>query len=249
MAKFTSYALLGSGRVARHLQHYLQQLNLPVHLWSRNGDPRFNSFPQQEPTARLMRTVEGCSHILFAVSDPAIAGLSAQIEGPQTRIHFSGVASVDGVACAHPLMTFGENLETRGWYEQIPFVIEEGSCFEELLPGLPNRAATVAAADRPLYHALCALAGNSVFLLWKNIGDEFGRLGLPRELLAPFLHQVVHNATGSEPLRHFTGPVARGDWRAVRAHLDLLKPEFREDYRNYLNRSKAAGRPVPQELL
>jgi 2-dehydropantoate 2-reductase len=154
------------------------------------------------------------------------------------------------VHAAHPLMTFGPRLENLGWYERIPFVIDDGEEFERLLPGLKNPNSTLAPALRPLYHALASLAGNSTYLLWREIGDEFERkLGLPRGLLAPFLHQVVENAAMPEA-QGFTGPVARGDWQTVAQHLRALEPtKLAQSYHEFLNLAGRAGHPMPKELV
>ena len=254
---FTSYALLGSGKLAHHLKFYLRHLNLPFTAWSRNGDPEFNFgagqiLPSRDPESRLMATVQNTSHILLAVSDPALAELAASVPTGRTLVHFSGSARIAGVACAHPLMTFGSTEPgTSGWRE-IPFVLDDGFEFSKLLPGFPNPYFSIRPAQRPLYHALCALAGNSTFLLWQKIADEFREeLDLPAEILAPFLHKVVANALRPEARGMATGPVARGDWAAVRAHLESLEsnPSLAAAYRGFLNQSAYAGIKVPETLL
>lgn len=243
-SKFKSYAILGSGRLARHLSFYLTNLGLPFQTWSR----------RQEDTAgvRLSEVLASASHILLAVKDEAIAELSLKASANQVTVHFSGALRIATAAAAHPLMTFAPELQSPGWYRQIPFVIDEGQEFADLLPGLPNPHYALAVGQRPYYHALCALAGNSTFLLWQQIGNEFeNRLGLPRALLAPYLHQVVANALATATPANFTGPVARGDWQVVKAHLDSLhcRPDLLQAYRQYLKIAETSGHPVPETLL
>jgi predicted short-subunit dehydrogenase-like oxidoreductase (DUF2520 family) len=248
---FESYALLGSGRLARHLHFYLKSLNLPLLMWSRDNDPRFNSFQDVDGDERLAKVLDAGTHVLLAVKDAAIPELSARVSPVHTAVHFSGALRVPFVNSCHPLMTFGEEIEQLEWYRSIPFVIDEGADFGELLPGLPNPHFTLNPSRRSYYHALCSLAGNSTFLLWQQIGDEFERnLGLPRGLLAPFLHQVVANSSRYNEA-NFTGPVARGDWDVVKAHLDSLhqRPELLQAYKNYLQMAGQTGHPVPEALL
>ena len=240
--EFTSYALLGSGRVARHFEFYLKNLGLPYTTWSRkSGTP-----------AQLSEVVAKSSHVLFAVRDEAIDSLSQPfLKSGKTLVHFSGAIYLPGVHATHPLMTFGAELEDADWYPLIPFVTEEGHTLEKLLPGFPNRSWPIPAAARPLYHALCSLAGNFSFLLWKNIGDEFEKtLGLPRSLLQPFLFQAVMNSA-HPTAANFTGPVARGDWETVRRHLNSLhsRPDLLKAYRSYLELAKESGHRVPEALL
>jgi 2-dehydropantoate 2-reductase len=254
---FKSYAILGSGKVARCFQFYLRHLNLNFTAWSRNGDPEFNFgandlLPSRDKGARLAATVQNASHILLAVSDPALNEVAAMLPLGRTLVHFSGSAKVAGVASAHPLMTFGSTQLSADWCREIPFVIDEGFDFSKILPGLPNPSFSIRPSQRQLYHALCALAGNSTFLLWQKIAEEFREdLNLPAEILAPFLHQVVTNALRPEARGLATGPVARGDWAAVTAHLESLQsnPSLAAAYRGFLNQSAYAGIKVPETLL
>ncbi|NJM10366.1 MAG: hypothetical protein HC883_05795 [Bdellovibrionaceae bacterium] len=96
---FTSYALLGSGRVARHLQFYLQSLNHPATYWSRNAAPEFNSFAEADSQKRLQLCLQEASHLLFAVSDPAIPELAAQ---------------------ALPIKLWCTSLGARAWTKSLP---------------------------------------------------------------------------------------------------------------------------------
>ncbi len=245
----TTYALLGSGRVARHLHFYLSSLNLSVLLWSRNGDPAFNTSDTLNSQDRLKETVARSSHVLFALKDEAIGTVSERFQGlEKTLVHFSGALQLPRVYAAHPLMTFGAELEELEWYRQLQFVLDEGVSLAQVLPGLPNSSWPLAAGKRPYYHALCSLAGNSSFLLWHLIGDEFEKsLQLPRELLKPFLHQVVSNSGASG----FTGPVARGDWETIRKHLESLNtsPDLLKAYQSYLRLAKGSNHPIPESLL
>jgi len=249
---FTSYALLGSGRLARHLQSYLKSLNCPVVFWSRNGDPEFNSVQEPDSARRLTQTLKDRSHVLLAVSDPALPELANSTLPGQTVVHFSGCAQVPGVFAAHPLMTFGAEVQDLEWYRRIPFVVDTGVDFSRILPGFTNPAFSLEPGQRALYHALCALAGNSTFLLWQKITEVFEQqLELPSTVLSPFLHQVVTNALRPERSARATGPVARGDWDTVRAHLDALaeKPTLLAAYRQFLHQAGQSGFEVPEALL
>jgi predicted short-subunit dehydrogenase-like oxidoreductase (DUF2520 family) len=251
--KFTSYALLGSGQIARHIQNYLRLLDLPVSYWSRNGDPAFNSHHDIDNDLRLEKTIADASHILIAVKDDAIAELGHKLIGHfKTLVHFSGALNLPHVAAAHPLMTFVGRLENREWYEAIPFVIDDGADFKSLLPGLHNPHYQIEPSKRPLYHALGSLAGNSTFLLWSKIGDEFEEtLGLPREILESFLKQAATNALHNRGAHGLAGPVARGDWTTVGKHLESLERNERllKAYRGYLNLAQESGAKIPEDLL
>lgn len=250
---FTSYALLGSGRLAGHLQHYLKILGLPVRYWSRNEDPQFNSLREPNATERLRQTVEPCSHVLFAVKDDALISLVTHSNAKEkTLVHFSGAMQVPGVFAAHPIMTFGPQLEDSAWYRKIPFVIDAGADFSTILPHFPNPHWSIAPDQRAYYHAMCSLAANFSYLLWHQIGNEFEKtLGLPRSLTSALLHQVVDNSAENRT-GGFTGPVARQDWQVVCEHLGALnreRPVLLAAYRDYLALAQRTGHFIPEELI
>ena len=238
------FAILGSGRLARHLQVYLSALRLPFQVWSRGGDPSFNTFREPNASLRLQQTVESATHVLFAVSDRAIEELAVQVPVDKVRVHFSGAKRVDHVYSAHPLMSFGEAPQSAAWYQQIPFILDSDVALKDILPGFPNPSFSLR-GDRAQYHALCSLAGNATFLLWREIFEAFERdLKLPRQVLEPFLEQNVTNAFDAR--QSLTGPVARGDHAVVTTHQNKLEnyPELLKIYKSYLHLAQARGFPV-----
>src|SRR5262245_20220383 len=143
----TPLGIVGDGRLARHLHHYFDLLNLPVRCWARSsgGDP--------------VQAMAPCGTVLVLISDAAIAPFIAAWPALATAhrlVHCSGSLVTPLAECAHPLMTFGPDLYDLPVYQQIPFVLDAGRTpFAELLPGLPNRSFTLDEANRPSYHAHC----------------------------------------------------------------------------------------------
>jgi predicted short-subunit dehydrogenase-like oxidoreductase (DUF2520 family) len=164
--------------------------------------------------------------MLLAISDDAIAGFPADHPALCDRrmVHFSGSLVVGGVAGLHPLMTFGPELYDHETYRSVPFVTERGGVgFREVFPSLENPCRAIDPELKPLYHALCVLAGNVTTILWDKAGDDFEhRLGLPREFLNPFLDRTATNTfeLGSEAL---TGSLARGERGTIRRDLEGLE--------------------------
>lgn len=219
----THYAILGGGRLARHMRHYLTLLGLPVSAWSRDGAVDVNTHSTPNPRARLEATVQPASHVLLLVSDGAIADLISRYPflHQKTLVHCSGALSIPGVAGAHPLMTFGHELYVLEQYQKIPFMVDQGHDFSSLLPGLRNPHFPVRLEDKPRYHALCVMAGNFSQILWQAASDGFAAMGLPPETLAPYLQQVVHNFVAN-PGAALTGPLSRGDVNTIRRNLNAL---------------------------
>ena len=219
----THYAILGGGRLARHMRHYLSLLHLPCSTWARDAAPHLNSHSAGSPAERLRATVRPASHVLLLVADGAIAGLLKRYPflHEKTLVHCSGALSLPGVAGAHPLMTFGHQLYSLEHYQRIPFMVDSGQEFSRLLPGLSNPHFAVSLEDKPRYHALCVMAGNFSQLLWQAAFERFGEMGLPPATLEPYLAQSLHNFV-SDPGSALTGPLSRGDLQTIQRNLSSL---------------------------
>jgi len=219
------YAILGDGRLAQHMRRYLRLSGLPCSGWSRHKNSPFNSHTHPDSATRLRLTVRPATHVLLLVSDAAIAGLVSRhpvLQGRQL-VHCSGALSLPGVAGAHPLMTFASTPYTLEQYRQIPFLVESGHRFEDLLPGLPNLHHEIEPASKALYHALCVTAGNFPQILWKAVTDRFGQqLDLHPTILEPYLRQALDNFL-ADPGHALTGPLARADEITVARNLAALK--------------------------
>jgi predicted short-subunit dehydrogenase-like oxidoreductase (DUF2520 family) len=210
----TTYGLIGRGRLASHLARYLEFEAQTFVTWHREM--------RLPPEGALTEA----DIILLAISDDAIQPFL--VDHPDLRrrtlVHFSGSLVVDGVHGLHPLMTFGAELYDRETYRSIPFIEEkEGLGFRELFPGLRNPSWTIDPELKPLYHALCVLAGNFTILLWSKAYEDFERrLGLPREVLRPYLSRSFNNTSlaGGAAL---TGPLTRGDVDTVARDLRALE--------------------------
>ena len=88
-------------------------------------------------------------------------------------------------------------------------------------------------ADRPLYHAAAPFASGYLVTLYRTAASLFEEVGAPPEALLPLMRRTIDN--GFE----LTGPISRGDWRTVEAHVEALRgrrpelgrPELENVYR------------------
>lgn len=207
------FLLIGRGRLARHLHHYLSSLNLQVKQWHRQSP---------EPLETLL---PGCSHVLLAIQDSAIETFVAQHPQLQNRtlVHFSGSLQTPLAWGCHPLMSFSQQLYSPQEYGEIHFIVDQGAPpFEQLLPGLPNPHHFMEPSLKARYHAECVLSGNFTSMLWSHFFEVLeARLGLPRSAALPYLRRIAANLESeSSPL---TGPLARGDRETVRRNLEALE--------------------------
>lgn len=220
------YALLGGGRLARHLRHYLQLEGLPVSGWARDPHSDLNTHDFPDAERRLRATLADATHVVLLVSDDGLKPLLKQfpwLHGHRL-VHCAGALSLPGVTGAHPLMTFGRELYDLDTYRAIPFVIEAGSSLDAVFPGLSNPSFSLATEQKALYHALCVMAGNFPQILWQRLVERLDAdLDLPAEAFRAYLHQAVDNLI-DDPQGALTGPLARGDTATQARNLAALGP-------------------------
>ena len=80
---------------------------------------------------------------------------------------------------------------------------------------------------RTVYHAGAAVASNYLVTLYRAAVRLFDAAGAPPEALLPLMRRTIDN--GFE----LTGPIARGDWPTVDAHLVAIRryaPELEAMY-------------------
>jgi predicted short-subunit dehydrogenase-like oxidoreductase (DUF2520 family) len=207
------YALLGGGRLAQHLRRYLELEGLECSGWARDLRSELNTHNDPDPERRLRETLASATHVLLLVDDDAISTLLRKYPflHQYRLIHCAGALSLPGVAGAHPLMTFGRTLYDQETYRAVPFMVEAGHEFDELLPGLSNPHYVIAPEQKALYHALCVILGNFPQILWQAASGRMdAELGIPPGALRAYLQQSLDNFL-ADPEGALTGPLARGD--------------------------------------
>lgn len=207
--------IVGDGRVARHFLHYLGLLGLSVRAWSRRAS---GTGPPE--------ALASCRTVVLLIRDAEIVPfIDAWPTLREKRlVHCSGSLVTEAAEAAHPLMTFGHDLYDLATYRSVPFILESGGTpFHQLLPGLPNPSFTIAAAERPYYHALAVMAGNFSTILWLKLFEELqDRFGIPASAAHPYLVQIAANIL-TDATRALTGPLARGDAETIGANLKALE--------------------------
>ena len=175
---------------------------------------------------------------LLCVPDAAIAEVARGIEPGPWVAHVSGATPLAALDpherrfSVHPLQTFvrwrgAEQLD--GAWAAVTGETDEGR--ERglwLARTLGLEPFELADEGRPLYHAGAAIASNYLVTLYRTAAGLFDQVGAPPEALVPLMQRTIDN--GFE----LTGPIARGDWSTVDAHLAALHdraPELESIYR------------------
>lgn len=211
------YLVVGDGRMANHIRHYLSHLGLSYITWARS----------KNTIETLAACLSQITHALILINDSAIdAFIENNILSRDfsiTLIHFSGNFISQYAYSAHPLQTFGKTLYPMNHYKKIPFIIESnGPAFSELLPGFENPHYKINRADKNYYHALCVMANNFTTLLWQKFFSEMqNRFEIKNEHLQSFLDQTFHNIK-YDFKSALTGPIARKDRKTLLNDLTAL---------------------------
>jgi len=165
--------------------------------------------------------------VLLCVPDAAIAEVAASIAPGPWIAHTSGATTLAALApherrfSVHPLMTFtrargAEQMD--GASAAITGESADALARAEWLARLLGlNPFELADAARPLYHAGASMASNFIVTLYRLGSRAFDIAGVPPEALIPLMRRTIDN--GFE----LTGPISRGDWSTIEAHIAALE--------------------------
>jgi len=224
------YGIVGDGRMARHMKHYLELLGAPVRQWSRKISTECGSKAEDR--------LGDCDVILILISDGAIDSFVENHHFLKSKkvLHFSGSLISPNCSGFHPLMTFGPELYDLTSYQNIAFICETpGPVFSDIFPILSNPNYSIHRDLKPFYHSLCVLAGNFTVMLWQKLFSELpATLEIPASAGLPYLHRVVENLKAN-PQAALTGPIQRGDVKTISANLKSLEGDpFQKVYQAFV---------------
>ena len=181
---------------------------------------------------------DGAELVFLCVPDSAIAEVARSLEPGPWVAHVSGATPLSALDpherrfSVHPLQTFTrargpEQLD--GAYAAVAGETDEALAHAfELARVLGLHPFEVDERDRVLYHASAAVASNFLVTLHAAAAELVEAAGAPQEALEPLMRRTIEN--GFE----LTGPIARGDWDTVEAHLETIReraPELEPLYR------------------
>jgi predicted short-subunit dehydrogenase-like oxidoreductase (DUF2520 family) len=164
--------------------------------------------------------------VLLAVPDEAIADVAGRISIGPWVAHVSGATSLTALApherrfSVHPLQTLtadrGPEQLDGAWAAVTAETDEAAAAANWLAETLGLRPFPLADAEKPLYHAGAAMASNFLVTLYRAAARLLEETDAPPEALVPLMMRTIENGFA------LTGPIARGDWSTVEAHLDAL---------------------------
>jgi predicted short-subunit dehydrogenase-like oxidoreductase (DUF2520 family) len=165
--------------------------------------------------------------VVLCVPDAAIASVAQTIAPGPWIAHMSGATSLTSLAphvkrfSVHPLQTFcvgGSPEQFDGAWGAVTGDSEEARQLATWLARrLGLRPFDLADDCRPLYHAGASIASNFLVTLHRAAAKAIEASGVPAAALLPLMQRTMDNNF------ELTGPIARGDWTTVEAHLAALR--------------------------
>lgn len=204
------HLIIGSGRLARHLEFYFKSYPFELSLWNRKD----HSHEELNHLSSL------ANWIWIVIRDDAIedyANLLSQYK--QKLIHCSGALITDLASDAHFLSSFGSQLFDLNFYSSIPIVTSTKSLFKNYSElGLKNPIYLIAPSKKLTYHAACVLASPGSVCLWQFYFNELNKWGIPIEhskaLLESTNFNLIHDSKNA-----LTGPWVRQDSETINKNL------------------------------
>ena len=221
-----SYAIIGQGRLGKHLANYFTLLNIEFIAWDYRKDKN------------LDEVIEKSEIILLAIPDKFIDSFIRDNIKLQHKvcIHFSGALVSDLALGFHPLMTFSDEMYTKEQYNSILFVgDDENIRFKDIFPQLPNASAYIPKQEKCYYHAMCVLANNFSTILWQKFCYEMeSRFDIPQKFMREFTNQTMLNIM-NDYKQALTGPLTRNDQVTITNNLKALEnDEFKDVFQSFV---------------
>jgi predicted short-subunit dehydrogenase-like oxidoreductase (DUF2520 family) len=269
-----SLAIIGAGRVGRALGRRFRELGWKIGSVVTRGEvsarksARFIGAGHAHPG--VSRAVFASRVILIATPDDQIAVVAEELarmggnELPgKVVLHTSGaqgagvlnVLKAQGAAVGsmHPLQSFSgvsvPSLEGRVFaVDGDTQAVRVARQMARALGGSPVR---VASEKKALYHTAAAMASGHMLAVEEAATQLLVSIGMRRSeavrALLPLTRQVLDNFEGLGPRAAWTGPLSRGDFKVVQAHLRALRESPQEFANAYAALSRLAARVLAQD--
>ncbi len=186
----------------------------------------------------VRETADDAELVLLCVPDRAIHEAAGRVPAGRWIAHMSGAEPLTSLAPhtrrfgLHPLQTFrrdgGAGQFDGAWGAITGESDEARACARWLAGCLKLRPFDLQEDARVLYHAGATVASNFLVTLYRAARQLVETAGVPADALLPLMRRTIDNGFD------LTGPIARGDWTTVDAHLAAIHdraPEIEELYR------------------
>ncbi|HDP24938.1 MAG TPA: D-glycero-beta-D-manno-heptose 1-phosphate adenylyltransferase [Deltaproteobacteria bacterium] len=258
-----SFAVIGLGRVGSTLHTLLKEAG-HIPQWvvtsreTEAGTPACSSIPEHPGAVEV---------IFITVPDGAIFSCAQELAhrwGDACRgicfFHCSGLLTSEAlsplahlgaeVGSLHPLQSITTFDQARALLKESWFTFEGTkrcrNSASEIISSIGSALVDIAPEEKTFYHCAAVMASNYLVTLLCLANDIISRTGLDLEHLFPLVKGTLSNieVQGRSAL---TGPVARGDWQTVEAHLRGLSEQFPDIVETYRALGRATARIASQQ--
>jgi predicted short-subunit dehydrogenase-like oxidoreductase (DUF2520 family) len=240
--------IIGSGNVAQHLVLAFTKsdtVNI-VQVFARQKNDMTHLLDSNKITNNYNELVDADVYII-AVSDNAIAGVSAQLPFKNKLVvHTSGGIAIDSLnnnnkkGVFYPLQTFTKNASIN--FKEVPLCIETKNeldffLLETIAKSISNLVYTINSEQRKSLHVSAVFVCNFVNHLYKIGHDICEHNQLPFAILKPLIKETASKIMVLSPNEAQTGPAKRNDTETINAHLAFLSDENQKDIYKILTKS------------
>ncbi len=253
-------SIIGGGRVGRALGRRLRELGWKIGAVvtssAHTARKAVRSIGAGHGHAFMTRQVLAAQVVLITTTDHVVVEVAenlARIGAEELRgkivLHTSGTLSSAvlapvkkcgaAVGSMHPLQTFsGVGVPPLdGKVFAIEGDVHAVRVARQMAHALGAVPVHIDGAKKPLYHAAGALAAGNVLALMEAATRLMTAAGMKRReavrALLPLTRQVLENFERLGPRAAWTGPLSRGDYGVVAAHMEAMKdlpPECAQAY-------------------
>lgn len=221
-----SVRIVGGGRAGTSFEGALRAAGWAVEVIAHSSDA-------------LADAAHGVPLVLLCVPDARIRETAERITpDPDTVVaHCAGASGLDVLgshprsASVHPLVSLADPVTGARRLHGAWFAVAGDPTVRAVVDALHGRYVEVPDEARATYHAAAAIASNHLVALLGQVERVASTIGVPLEAFLDLAAGSLENVAELGPAQALTGPVARGDWETVRAHLEALDPEERAAYR------------------
>lgn len=243
------FAVIGAGRAGGSFRSALVATRAEaVAVLGRGDDPA-----DLDPSLDL---------VIIAVPDRSIAHVAELVPPGPLVVHVSGATGLgpllahhDRCGSIHPLLSLPDVVRGARALLDSPHVAiaapsaEAMAEVQALVDRLGARWFVIDDDRRATYHAAASIAANHLVALLAQIERITKAGAMPLEPFTDMMRDVIGNVENSGASAALTGPVARGDWGTVRAHLAAIDPSEHPLYLELANAcATLAGHQLPADL-
>jgi len=218
-----SVLVIGKGNVGTHL--YNAFLNVDEIIANRINSRMLENVPKADVT-------------IIAVSDDAIAEVSAKIKNSFV-VHTSGSVAIDDLknqqrkGVFYMLQTFSKDKNVN--FSNVPFCLESENkndlqLLETLAKHLGNKIYAINSEQRKVLHVAAVFVNNFTNHLYKIGNDICKNHNVPFEILHPLIEETSEKIKELSPEKAQTGPAIRNDKKTIKNHLNLLTKKQQNIY-------------------